>query len=82
MDRVDASKMPQMLASREQESGTWTSVLFEPTDIVEVRCLPPKHATDSLNRYKFSVYGPANSTTSTLGSRLVNLLLWSNVLLG
>src|SRR5262245_41563486 len=40
----------------EAEVSTWASILFEPADIVEVRCLPPKHVTESLNHYSFAWY--------------------------
>ena len=44
------------LMNCQAEVSTWASVLFEPADIVEVRCLPPKHITESLNRYRFAGY--------------------------
>lgn len=45
------------LASIEAEVSVWASVLFEPGDIVEVRCLAPKQQADSLGHYRFAAYG-------------------------
>ena len=38
----------------DSEADTWASVLFEPTDVLEIRCLPSKGMAADLSPFKFT----------------------------
>ena len=42
------------IAAEPHEAETWTSILFEPSDILEIRCLPPKEMAADLSPLKFT----------------------------
>ena len=55
-DRLPKSRsLRSGIATEPHEAETWASILFEPTDILEIRCLPSKRVAADLSPLKFTV---------------------------